>query len=117
MTGYRWATMMLTGGERAEMVGANRVADRFFETLGVPAQLGQALSERDYKPDAPPVVVLSDALWRDRYGADPNIIGRTISLDNIAHTVVGVIPAVFTRPGLKARNCGPPTLSRQPCLY
>jgi putative ABC transport system permease protein len=94
-SGYRWATMMLTGGERTEMVWANRVTDHFFETLGVPAKLGRAFSDHDYRLDVPPVVVLSDVLWRNRYGADPNIVGRTISLDNIAHTVVGVMPSGF----------------------
>ncbi len=95
VSGYRWATMMLTGGERAELVWGNRVADRFFETLGVNAQIGRTFSERDYRPDAPPVVVLSDALWRNRYGAERNLIGRTIMLDNVAHTVIGVMPAGF----------------------
>lgn len=95
LSGYRWTTMMLTGGERAEMVWANRVADRFFETLGVGAQLGRTFSAQDYEPSASPVVVLSQALWRDRYGADANIVGRTVSLDNIAHTIVGVMPVGF----------------------
>ncbi|MCI0390434.1 MAG: ABC transporter permease, partial [Acidobacteria bacterium] len=95
MSGYRWATMMLTGGERAEMVWANRVADHFFETLGVGAQLGRVFTGQDYELSAQPVVVLSEALWRNRYGADPGVIGRAISLDNIAHTVVGVMPPEF----------------------
>jgi putative ABC transport system permease protein len=95
LSGYRWATMMLTGGERAEMVWGHRVADSFFETLGVGAQLGRTFSAQDYRPSAPPVVVLSNALWRDRYGADPNIVGRAISLDNVTYTVVGVMPAGF----------------------
>jgi len=95
MTGYRWASMMLTGAERAEMVWANRVADNFFETLGVSAQLGRAFIAQDYELSAQPVVVLSDALWRDRYGADPGVVGRAISLDNVAHTVVGVMPPGF----------------------
>jgi putative ABC transport system permease protein len=95
MSGYRWATMMLTGAERAEMVWANRVCDNFFETLGVGAQLGRVFTGKDYELSAPPVVVLSDALWRNRYGADPGVIGRAISLDNVAHTVVGVMPTAF----------------------
>jgi putative ABC transport system permease protein len=95
LSGYRWASVMLTGGERAEMVWGHRVADRFFETLGVGAQLGRTFSTQDYQPSAPPVVVLSNALWRDRYGADPTIVRRTISLDNVTHTVVGVMPPGF----------------------
>jgi putative ABC transport system permease protein len=95
MSGYRWATAMLTGGERAEMVVTHRVADRFFKTLGVGAQVGRVFSIQDYQPSAPPVAVISDALWHERYGADPAVIGRLISIENVTHTVVGVMPPGF----------------------
>jgi putative ABC transport system permease protein len=95
VSGYRWATMMLTGGERADMAWGNRVTDGFFEMLGVDAQIGRAFSPQDYDPASPAVVVLSDDLWRTRYAADPGILGQSIFLDNVAHTVIGVMPAGF----------------------
>jgi putative ABC transport system permease protein len=95
MSGYHWTSMMLTGGERAEMVWGHRVAEGFFEMLGVAPQLGRSFSTNDYRPAAPPVVVLSHELWHKRYGADQTLIERTISIDNRPHTVVGVMPAGF----------------------
>jgi predicted permease len=95
MSAYSWRTMMLTGGDKAEALWAHHVADRFFETLGVQAQLGRAFNAGDYGPDAPRVVILSHKLWRNRFGADPAVIGREVSLDGQAHTVVGVMPQGF----------------------
>jgi putative ABC transport system permease protein len=95
MSAYSWRTMMHTGGDKAEMLWAHHVADRFFETLGVPPELGRTFTADDYLPGAPRVVILGLNLWRNRFGADPAIIGRTISLDSQAHTVVGVMPPGF----------------------
>jgi len=78
-----------------EALWTPHVADRFVETLGVQAQLGRVFTAGDYGPDAPRVVILSHKLWRNRFGADPDIIGRVISLDGKAHTVVGVMPEGF----------------------
>src|SRR6266540_3588483 len=91
MSAYSWRTMMLTGGDRAEALWAHHVADRFFETLGVRAQLGRVFNAGDYGPDAPRVAILSHKLWRNRFGADPAVIGRAVSLDGQPHTVVGVM--------------------------
>jgi len=95
MSAYSWRAMMLTGGDQAEALRAHHVADRFFETLGVQAQLGRVFTAADYGPDAPRVVILSHKLWRNRFGADPAVIGREVSLDGQAHTVVGVMPRGF----------------------
>jgi hypothetical protein len=57
--------------------------------------LGRAFTAGDYGPDAPRVVILSHKLWRNRFGADPAVIGRAVSLDGQAHTVVGVMPQGF----------------------
>src|SRR5262245_622888 len=72
-----------------------RVAIRFFEMYGVNAQLGRTFTDQDYSPDAPKVVILSNDLWRHHYGADSQIIGRTVLLDGLPHTVVGVMPPGF----------------------
>src|SRR5262245_27382009 len=80
---------------RAMYVGGLRVASRFFETYGVNAQLGRTFTDQDYSPDAPKVVILSHDLWRYHYGADSQIIGRTVLIDGLPHTVVGVMPPGF----------------------
>ena len=54
---------------------------------------GAAFAEDEGRPEGKPVVVLSDLLWRSRYGSDRNIVGQTITLDGTPHTVVGVLPA------------------------
>ena len=81
--------------QRTMYVGGLRVATRFFETYGVNAQLGRTFTDQDYSPEAPKVVILSHDLWRYHYGADSQIIGRTVLIDGLPHTVVGVMPPGF----------------------
>ena len=70
----------------------------FFSLLGVDAQLGRTFVPAEHVLGGPKVVVVSDATWRDYFGADPRIIGRSIRLDNEPYTVVGVAPAWFSFP-------------------
>jgi putative ABC transport system permease protein len=95
MAAYSWRTMLLTGGDKAEMLWANHVSEGFFETLGTPAELGRTFSADDYKPGAGRAVILSHKLWRGRFGSDAAIVGRAISLDDQAYIVVGVMPEGF----------------------
>jgi putative ABC transport system permease protein len=95
MGAYSWRAMMITGGDRAEMLWGHHVTEGFFETLGRSAQLGRTFSADDYAPRAEPVAVFSHALWTNRFGADTTIIGRKISLDDQTYTVVGVMPPGF----------------------
>ncbi|HSC31899.1 MAG TPA: ADOP family duplicated permease [Gemmatimonadaceae bacterium] len=68
------------------------VTPDLFRVLGVRAQLGRGVTADDDRPGAPPVIVLSDSLWRDAYGADPNVVGRSMSVDGADVTVIGVMP-------------------------
>jgi hypothetical protein len=68
---------------------------RFFETLGAPAFLGRTLQASDYQPNSGHVVLISDSMWRQHYGKDPNVIGRRISLDRESYEIVGVMPPGF----------------------
>ena len=83
-----------TSGD-AEVVMGQRVGWDYFQTLGVLPALGRAFSAAEDTPDRRFVVVLSDGLWRRRFGADAGIIGKTISLDGRSFTVVGVMPRGF----------------------
>ena len=66
--------------------------------LGVQAQLGRTLLAEEDTPGRDRVVVLEDALWRTRFGADPGIVGRRLVLDGNPYEVVGILPASFTFP-------------------
>ena len=83
------------GTGEAERVGSVQVTDGFFDTLQVRPQLGRLFLPDDDRPGAARVVVLSDGLWRRRFGADPSIVGRPITFNAMPVTVIGVLPADF----------------------
>jgi MacB-like periplasmic core domain len=95
ITAYRWRPMLLTDDKRPELVSAQDVCDQFFETLGTPAHLGRTLEAPDYEPSAAHVVVIGNAMWVNRLGADPRVIGRRISLNRESYEIVGVMPSGF----------------------
>jgi putative ABC transport system permease protein len=86
--------------ERAE--GAWASAD-LLSTLGVAAARGRGFAAGDEAPGSPPVVLLSDGLWRQRYGADPGIVGRRVVVDGVPRTVAGVMPPGFRFPSRQVR--------------
>jgi predicted permease len=90
----------LENGGRAEAIHFGRATPNFFELLGVEAALGRVFGEADTPPDAsdggsPAVIVLSDALWRRSFGADPSLLGRTVRVDGVPFVVVGVLAPDF----------------------
>jgi putative ABC transport system permease protein len=95
---YQYWSANLTGGATPERIQAYRVTANTFALLGVDAALGRALTPNDGLPETANVVVLSDGLWRRRFGADPSAIGTTVMLDGAAHTVIGVMPRRFEFP-------------------
>ena len=82
----------LSQDERPERLSAMRISAGFFETLGVRPLLGREFAREDEAPGSNNVAVLSNALWRRRFGADPEIVGKVIALSGNAFTVVGVLP-------------------------
>jgi predicted permease len=95
LSAYRWRYMLLGGERGAELVEGQDVMDQFFETLGVPAQLGRTFEPADYAPNAPHTTILSHRVWVERFVKDPGIIGRRISLDRESFEIVGVMPEGF----------------------
>src|ERR1700675_3403585 len=85
----------LTEGDQPKRVSGLRVTASFFTTLGVMPALGGAFGSEEEQPGAERSVVLSDALWRRRFGGNRKLIGQTIHLDRQAYTVVGVMPPGF----------------------
>ena len=80
----------LTGDGEPELLGGARVSANFFSFLGVPIERGRAFSSDEERPGNEQVVVISDALWRRRYGGDPTLIGKKIVINGQGHVVVGV---------------------------
>jgi putative ABC transport system permease protein len=97
MAAYTEATFTLTGqANPAHLEGASISSDTF-DLLGVSPELGRTFQPEEDGPNHR-VVVISDRLWRQQFKGDPGIIGGTITLDNSAYTVVGVMPASFRYP-------------------
>lgn len=82
-------------GHDPEQVVGLSVSATFFETLGVRPLIGAGFAAGDDQPGKPSTVVVSERLWRKRYGASPSVIGTQVTLNGRTHAVVGVMPASF----------------------
>ncbi|HZX40292.1 MAG TPA: ABC transporter permease, partial [Myxococcaceae bacterium] len=104
VAGYSPAPIAWTGRAEPEELPALLVSANFFDVLGVRPALGRAFLPGEDELGGPRAVILGDAFWRTRLGADPDIIGKTLSLGGGPTTVVGVLPPGFPfAPGLDAR--------------
>jgi putative ABC transport system permease protein len=89
-----WQPTLVTNGE-AERVPAVRVSWNYFDLLGVRPALGRTFTPDDDRPDQWRVLMLSDGLWRRRFGADPSIVGRIVTMNDREYRIAGVMPASF----------------------
>lgn len=96
-TVYGYGYVLTGRGDPVQLESA-RVSGSYFSTLGAHAALGRVFNEGDDQINSPNIVVLSDRLWRERFQADANIVGQTITLNRQGFTVVGVMPANFEFP-------------------
>ena len=89
-----------TGPENPQRVQAASVTASFFDVMRTPPRVGRAFTPEEDRPGAAPVVVLSDGLWRTRFGADPGVVGRVVDLDGATVEIIGVMPPgfAFSRP-------------------
>lgn len=87
--------MALTGAGSPEELDAAAVSDEFFHMMGVHPRAGRAFTALENAPNGPRAAVLSDSLWKRRFGARGDIVGSTIHLDGRAYTVVGLMPPSF----------------------
>jgi predicted permease len=88
----------LSGEEVTERLPGLRVSGNFFDTLGVSARVGRTLRPEDDVPGHEKVAVLSHGLWQRRFGADPGVVGRRVTLNGESFTVVGVLEQGFLFP-------------------
>jgi putative ABC transport system permease protein len=85
----------LVGDSGPVHVRGTEVTRQFFSAIGVQPMLGQGFTEEEDRPGGPHVAVLSYGLWRSAFGSDAGVIGRSITLNGVAHVVVGVLPPAF----------------------
>ncbi len=99
LAGYYIGSANLTGGGEAERLILGRASASFFPLLGVEPLLGRNFHPEEDQAGALPVVILSQSLWRRRFGSDPEIIGKTVALDGKGFLVVGVMTSGIRFPG------------------
>jgi putative ABC transport system permease protein len=95
MGGYQRRSISLTGREVAEQLQGARATASFFTTLGVEPLLGRTFTPEEDAQGVAPTAILSYGLWQRRFGGDPDIVGQSLTLNGINHTVVGVLPKHF----------------------
>jgi len=94
---YTRSEVVLGRGQRGAKVWAELVSGTYFPMLGVRPSLGRTFAAEEAQPGSgPSPVVLSQHLWRERFGADPGIVGRTIAIGGASHLVIGVAPKDFS---------------------
>ena len=95
---YYFNDLTLTGAGAAKHVDPVNASASFFRILGVKPALGRAITEEDDRYGAPKVALLSDKFWRSAFNGDRHVIGRTIRLDEVPYTIIGVMPQQFQFP-------------------
>lgn len=89
----------LTGGKEPERLEFVNVTPNYFTMLGARPEKGRLFGPQDFALGFAEAAVISDGLWRRSFGADPDIIGKRIRLDNDLYTIVGILPPDFRHPG------------------
>jgi predicted permease len=95
MAMYRGQDYNVTGSGEAERLSGYMISADFFFALGVKPTVGRTFRPDDDQPGAAPVVVLSDGLWKRKFGSSPDVLGKSLVLNGASYTVVGVIPSGF----------------------
>jgi predicted permease len=98
IAGSQFHQLTLTGRGEPSVVNASIVTPELFSLLGEKPFAGRFLRADDGKAGAPPVVVLSEGLWRRQFGGDPAVVGTSVALDKRSFTVVGIMPSAFRFP-------------------
>ena len=95
LAGYRNAAATLQRGDGAIRVPSGSVTAEFFPLLGVSAWRGRLFTADDLKPGAAPTTVLSHGAWQSRFNGNETVLGQIVKLDDVAHTIIGVLPPSF----------------------
>src|SRR5215469_12278770 len=93
MAAYRNTTFNLTGSANPERVRGEMMSSTMFPVLGIKPVVGRTFSVDEDRRGAAQVAVLTSSFWKTRFGSDPNIVGRTLTMDEKLYTIVGVVPS------------------------
>jgi putative ABC transport system permease protein len=103
VSALRTGVVNLTGGGFPEQLQSGQVSSDFFRLFDAPIIRGRAFTAEEDLPQAPLVALIGEGLWHRRFGGDPNIIGKTISLSGDSYVIIGIVGA-----GFDSREFGPP---------
>src|SRR5438270_3352817 len=92
---YRYGSEIVGDAGATERDPTMRVSPEFFCTLGIGPAMGRTFTDEETTSQTDDVAILSNTFWRERYGADPNVIGRQIRVNSVPRTVIGVLPSSF----------------------
>jgi putative ABC transport system permease protein len=95
---FRKDSFNLTGNGDPERVSGAIVTASYFRVLGVRPEIGRTFAESEDRTGGAGVILLSDRFWRNRFGADPKIIGRTLVLNDVSYEVIGIAPPQIMNP-------------------
>jgi predicted permease len=105
----------LTAPGAPEHLNGQKVSAGFFNTMGATLTLGREFSAEEDRQGGPPVAIISNRLWRERFASSPHVLGKTITLDGIAYAIVGVAPAGF-RPLIYRQDVFVPIAQASPLI-
>jgi predicted permease len=92
---YRYGTEIVGEPDSTERLQTMRVSPDFFSTLGLGPAIGRTFTDEETTSDTDHVAILSDEFWRQRFNADPNVLGKQIRVNSVSRTVIGVLPPSF----------------------
>jgi predicted permease len=92
---YRYTTEIVGEPGSTERLQTMRVSPDFFSTLGLGPAIGRTFTDEETSSDTDHVAILSDTFWRQRYNADPDVLGKKIRVNSVSRTVIGVLPPNF----------------------
>ena len=99
MSTFRGWSANVTGTDQAENINARLVTFEYFKVMRATPMLGRDFTEAEDKTGAAPVTIISHAFWQQRFGGDPNVVGKQITLDDKGFTIIGVMPESFLHQG------------------
>jgi predicted permease len=95
MSAYAWRSFDLSTPGTPEHLAGREISANFFSTLGVELAEGREFSSEEGRNGGAPVAIISNGLWRDRFGGSPAVLGKSVVLDGVEFTIVGVLPPGF----------------------
>ena len=95
MAAYRWTGFNLTGGDQPERLSGRQISSELLEVLGVAPSVGRNFRPDEDREGANPVAIISDSLWKRRFGGDRSVLDQNLILNDQPYQIVGVLPPNF----------------------